>query len=60
MTRAAAAKAKAQKPKALPEPTLLKSYQPEFSSMFRFKRFPSGKVLLTTDSGAWVHDSSNT
>ena len=34
--------------------SLLKSYQPEFSSMFRFKHFPSGKVLLTNDSGAWV------
>lgn len=39
--------------------SLLKSYNPEFSSMFRFKRFASGKVLLTNDSGAWVFVTSD-
>ena len=33
---------------------LHKAFDADFSSLFRFKRFPSGKVLLTNDSGSWV------
>jgi His-Xaa-Ser system radical SAM maturase HxsB len=41
------AKAKAARP-------LHKSYNPDFSMMFRFKELSNGTFLLTNDSGAWV------